>query len=220
MLANNTNLARHNMVVQQIRPTEIIDERVLSLLEELPREDFVPGDYRGLAYADSEIPLDDDQHMMKPLLEAHLLQSLNIQPNDSVLEIGTGSGFLTACLAQLGGKVTSWEIRQGLSQTASERLESRGISNVELHTGDALSATHPENAYDVIAITGSLPTYDKSFEKCLKPGGRLYVVIGQAPVMEAMLITRIGDDIFKREALIETRLQPLDIAQSKEAFVF
>lgn len=220
MLANNPDVARHNMVLQQIRPCEVIDERVLHVVDSIPREDFVPQDYSGLAFADIEIPLGDGQSMMKPKVEAQMLQALAVHPHDKILEIGTGSGFVTACLARLGDSVSSWDIREGLTQEAAKRLEAHDIRNVDLQTGDALNADLPAGGYDVIAVTGSLPEYDDRLEQLLAPGGRLYLVTGESPVMSVMLTTCVGDGLFRRESLSETDLPALDNSAQKEQFIF
>jgi protein-L-isoaspartate(D-aspartate) O-methyltransferase len=220
MLANDLERARHNMVVQQIRPWDVIDERVLEAVQTLPRERFVAEAYLGLAFADIEVPLGHGEAMMPPKLEARMMQSLAVQPGDSVLEIGTGSGFVTACLARLGRQVLSLEIHPDLSAAAARRLEGLGIKNAELRAEDAMSAEFGAQGFDVIALTGSLPTYTDRFERLLNPGGRLFAVIGSAPAMEATLITRVDGDVMQREGLFETVVAPLLNAPRPEAFVF
>jgi protein-L-isoaspartate(D-aspartate) O-methyltransferase len=152
--------ARHNMIEQQVRPWDVLDQRVLDVMTTLPREAFVPEQYRALAFADISIPLGQDQVMMSPKLEGRLLQTLDIKPDDTVLEIGTGSGYLTACLASLGQHVTSWEIFPELSAAAKARLAGQDIGNVTLEVGDATREIADEVRYDVIAVTGSVPVRD------------------------------------------------------------
>ncbi len=220
MLANDLERARHNMVVQQIRPWDVIDERVLAVIQAVPRERFVSDTYLGLAFADIEVPLAHGQFMMSPKLEARMMQSLAIQPDDTVLEIGTGSGFVTACLAKLAQQVTSLEIHPDLSQTAAERVAALEISNAVLREDDAFDVEFGDRRFDVIALTGSLPVYTDRFETLLAPGGRLFAITGTRPAMEANLITRVGGDKFRREAMFETVVEPLIGAPQPEAFVF
>ena len=220
MLANDLETARFNMIAQQIRPWEVIDERVLHTYEAVPREHFVGDEYKGLAFADVAVPIGEDQQMMKPVHEARMLQALNIQPGESVLEIGTGSGFLTACMAHLGGIVTSYEIRPSLSQRAAERLQALKVEHVELVSGDGLHAGLAPNSFHVIAVTGSLPSYPNFLEDLLVPGGRLFAVVGEGPVMNAILVTRSADGEIWKEKLFETVLPPLDKAPQPSHFVF
>jgi protein-L-isoaspartate(D-aspartate) O-methyltransferase len=212
--------ARLNMIVQQIRPWEVLDARVLEAMSHVPREAFVPERYRALAFADTNIPLGHDQVMMKPVVEGRLLQALDIRPEDNVLEIGTGSGYLTACLARLGRHVTSMEILPELAAEAAARLAGSSIDNITLLTGDALSDIAPDNHYDVIAVTGSLPVLDQQFYRNLEDGGRLFVITGQLPIMEARLITRISTNNWTSESLFETCIPPLINAPAPEPFSF
>jgi protein-L-isoaspartate(D-aspartate) O-methyltransferase len=212
--------ARFNMVEQQIRPWEVLDERVLNTLRAVPRERFVVPEYIGLAFADVAIPLGEGQSMMKPVQEARMLQALEIQPTDTILEIGTGSGFVTACLAHLGGTVTSYEIHPALSAQAQERLDANGVKNVELVVGDALDASLAPGTFDVIAVTGSMPVYTDALEKLLKTGGRMFLVVGEAPAMEAMRVTRDASGDTWQEGLFETVLPPLENAPQADHFVF
>lgn len=215
----NLAQARHNMILQQIRPWEVLDQRVLDLLEEMPREQFVPESYRKLAYADIAIPLGHTEVMMPPRLEARMLQALDIQPNETVLEIGTGSGFCTALLAKLARHVFSVEIHPDFTAAAAQRLNAHEIMNVTLETGDAARGWSRCGQVDVIAITGSLPILPEVFEQSLQPGGRLFAVVGDAPAMEAMLITRLSEDEFRRETLFETTLPALRNAEQPDRFV-
>ncbi len=223
MMTDSNAQARFNMVEQQIRPWDIFDPRILSLLEELPREQFVPEQYQHLAFADIEVPIGHGQHMMFPRMEAKLLQALDIQANDQVLEVGTGSGFLTACLAKLAGKVVSIEIHADLSEAAEARLHDQGLRNVQLRTGDALAAPLDDDGpFDIIAVTGSLPSSAQAdiFRNQLKPGGRLFVIIGTSPVMKALLITKVSDTSYREEAILETEQAPLENAERPAVFNF
>jgi protein-L-isoaspartate(D-aspartate) O-methyltransferase len=213
-------LARHNMIVQQIRPWDVSDDDVLELMEQMPREAFVPDLYRHLAFADTEIPIGHGQSMMAPKLEARVLQTLQIRPGDRVLEIGTGSGYLTACLSWLSGDVTSIEIYEDFTMAAAERLRERGIDHVTLLTGDAMAGPVAGGPFDVIAVTGALPAATDHFERQLKEGGRLFQVTGEGAAAEAQLVTCIRDDVYRRETLFETALAPLINATPPEAFVF
>jgi protein-L-isoaspartate(D-aspartate) O-methyltransferase len=215
----NLEQARHNMVLQQIRPWDVLDQRVLDLLESMPREDFVPEHYRNVAYADIAIPLGHHEVMMPPRVEARMLQALAIQPQDTVLEIGTGSGFVTALLAKLARYVHSVEIHEELHRTAAATLQEHGLINVSLDTGDAARGWTNCGQVDVIAITGSLPLLPEAFQQSLKPGGRLFAIVGDAPAMEATLITRLAENEFRRENLFETDLPPLRNARQPNRFV-
>ncbi len=219
MLAPDPDKARFNMVEQQIRPCEIIDERVLEAFKTIPREHFVDADQQALAFADTQLPLPNGEVMMKPLQEGIMLQALDVRPGDRVLEVGTGSGFVTACLAHLGGKVTSYEIDPELSARAAERLAALGIE-AELVVGDIFAAELPEAAFDVIAVTGSLPQPSSRLERLLVPGGRMFQIKGEPPVMCATLVTRAEDGTLLRKGLCETLLPPLKNAPEPEHFTF
>lgn len=220
MRANDPETARFNMIAQQIRPWEVIDERVLDTLQAVPRERFVGDEYQGLAFADIAVPIGDDQTMMKPVQEARMLQALDVQPGESVLEIGTGSGFVTACLSHLGGTVTSFEISASLSEAAAHRLAESGTKNVELVAGNGLTASLAPESFDVIAVTGSLPVYPDALEKLLKPDGRLFVVVGEGPAMEALLVSRNSEGDVWKEVLFETVLPSLQDVPQADHFVF
>ncbi|WP_457673715.1 protein-L-isoaspartate O-methyltransferase family protein [Thiolapillus sp.] len=215
----NLDKARYNMAWQQIRPWNVFDDRVLDVMQKVPREQFVPHAYRSLAFSDTRIPLGHGQVMMEPKLEARMLQSLAVKPSDHVLEIGTGSGFVTACLASLGNSVVSYDIYEALVNTAQEKLALQGINNTHLHLGNGFSAELPEGGFDVIAVTGSLPRYDDRLERLLTPGGRLFMIVGTSPVMEAMLITRHGDE-FVQDFLFETDVPPLELLPEPSGFSF
>jgi protein-L-isoaspartate(D-aspartate) O-methyltransferase len=211
--------ARFNMVKQQIQPWELLDSQVLEVLENAPRERFVPPRYRNLAFAGIEIPIDHGQTMMFPVVEARMLQALTLQPTDTVLEIGTGTGFITALLARLAKHVYSVEIFGDFLESAQERLVSLGITNVTLEQGDAAEGWDRHAPYDVIALTGSVPEIPEAFLHSLRPGGRLFAVVGAPPAMEACLITRI-EDAYAREDVFETVLAPLVNSTKFQRFMF
>jgi protein-L-isoaspartate(D-aspartate) O-methyltransferase len=221
-MANSVETARFNMVQQQIRPWEVIDPRVLGLMDSMPRDAFVPEAYHGLAYADIEIPLPHGERMMFPRIEARLMQALDLQPDDQVLEVGTGSAYLTACLATLCHQVVSIDIHDDFTESAAAKLQQQGIHNVLLQTGDALATPLAEGPFDVIAVTGSVATSAQAeiFRLQLKVGGRLFVVVGTPPTMEAMLITRTGEQAFSEEAIFETEVAPLTNADAPRTFEF
>jgi protein-L-isoaspartate(D-aspartate) O-methyltransferase len=220
MSETNIEAARRNMVVSQIRTGDVQDERLLALLERAPREAFVPDALRNLAFVDMPLPLGRGEVMMAPLVEARLLQALAVKPTDKVLEIGTGSGYVSWLLANLGQKVHSVEIVPEFTQRASEKLAAQGVRNVELEIGDGARGWERHAPYDVIFITGSLPLLPESFNQSLAPGGRLAVILGQAPVMQATLIARQSTASFRRTALFETELPPLRNALAPERFTF
>ncbi|HXH04710.1 MAG TPA: protein-L-isoaspartate O-methyltransferase [Candidatus Competibacteraceae bacterium] len=211
--------ARFNMIEQQIRPWEVLDQRVLDVLATVPREDFVPAQYRNLAFADVRIPLGHGQVMMNPNVEGRMLQALAIQPEDRVLEVGTGSGFITACLARLGVSVLSVDIFEDFTRAAQDKLKRHGIDNARLVTGNA-ARDWGSQRYDVIALTGSLPMLPRSWYERLAIGGRLFAIVGQAPVMEAVLITRSGEQEWQRQSLFDTELPPLLESLKPAEFVF
>lgn len=215
----NTEFARTQMVAQQVRGWEVLDTRVLDVLGHVPREHFVPHRYRSLAFAETAIPLPHGQFMMPPTLEGRLLQALSLTPADEVLEIGTGSGFVTACLARLAKTVVSVELFPDLSREAGEKLAELGIENVTLATMDATREL-PEERFDAIAVTGSLPLFDPRFFDGLKPGGRLFVITGSAPVMEAQLVLRGAPGRPDVSVLFETNVLPLVNAPAPPAFRF
>ena len=206
------------MLGQQVRAWEVLDDRILGVLGRTRRELFVPEDYHDLAFADMEVPLAHDQRMMAPSVEGRLLQSLALVADDAVLEVGTGSGFLTACLSDLADTVLSVDIFPDFTTEARKRLDDIGVQNVELRSEDAFELSEPER-FDAIAVTGSVPTLDDHFIRMLRPGGRLFAVVGRAPVMEALLITRHDNGTWARESLFETVLTPLLNAGRPEPFV-
>jgi protein-L-isoaspartate(D-aspartate) O-methyltransferase len=216
----NFEQARFNMVEQQIRPWEVLDSRVLSLLESIHREDFVPVRYRKLAFADIAVPLDCGQVMMRPKIEARVLQALALDPDETVLEIGTGSGFLTACLAGLAKRVVSVEIFQELHEEAAAKLRDKQINNVELFVGDVMRGWQPEQAHDVVVVTGSVDSVPEQFLGWVNPGGRLFVITGESPAMEARLMKRLDVTEWTEESLFETDLPRLVNANQPAEFEF
>ena len=215
----NLEFARQQMLKQQIRAGEVLDARILEALAGVNREDFVPAEYAGVAFADCTIPLAHGQCMMSPLVEGQLLQALNPGQDDQVLEIGTGSGFLTACLASLARQVHSIDIFPELTAMARTSLDSSGAGNVSLATMNAMElGAKPK--YDVIAMTASLPIYERRFEKALNTGGRLFVIVGEEPVMRARLVTRVGDDEWLTDILFETVITAMREVVAPDHFRF
>lgn len=210
--------ARFNMVEQQIRPWEVLDTDVLRLFERRPRDTFVPEEYRMLAYADMRIPLEDGQQMMLPREEARLLQALQLEARDAVLEVGTGTGYLTALLADLARHVTSVEILPEFSERAGRTLASLGIYNVSLEVGDARLGWPSSAPYEAIALTGSIPVLHPEILEQLEVGGRLFAIVGQAPAMEARLVTRTSSQQWDTESLFETVVPPLEGAHAPRRF--
>lgn len=214
----NFETARYNMVEQQVRTWEVLDQAVLDRLFAVPRERFVPDDYRRLAYADTRIPLGDGDVMMPPREEARLLQALALADRDHVLEVGTGSGYLAALAAGLSRRVTTVEIAPERRVRAGRKLAE--FDNVEVIEGDAVRGWAAAAPYDAIAVTGSLPELDDAFLRQLKPGGRLFVVVGEPPAMEARLLTRTGAQDWATESLFETVLPPLAGVRRPSRFEF
>jgi protein-L-isoaspartate(D-aspartate) O-methyltransferase len=180
-------LARHAMVEQQVRPWEVLDPRVLEVLATLRREDFVLPRHRRLAFTDMQLPLEHGEVMFKPVVEGRLLQALDLSPEDEVLEIGTGSGFVTACLARLARDVVSVDIHADFVERARDRLAATGLANVRVEVADALSYA-PGRKFDAVAVTGAVSAVPAAFFDWLKPGGRMFVVRGHAPAQEAVLL--------------------------------
>jgi protein-L-isoaspartate(D-aspartate) O-methyltransferase len=215
----STIQAREQMIEQQVRAWDVLDARVLETLRKVPREAFVAPQHRFLAFADVEIPLPCGQHMLRPSVVGRLLQSLALTGEERVLEVGTGSGFVTACLRAGGASVRSLEIFPELAELAQRNIASLGLRNVDIAAQDATSLD-ADARYDAIAITASLPVYDERFQRQLAVGGRLFVVVGVPPVMEARLIRRITEDAWGTESLFETVVDPLVHATRPQGFVF
>jgi protein-L-isoaspartate(D-aspartate) O-methyltransferase len=215
----DTLAARQQMVDQQIRTWEVLDPRVLDVLSAVPREAFVPPAYRELAFADTPIPIGFGHSMLAPVLQGRILQALGLNAADSVLEVGTGTGYLTACLSLLASSTHSIDIRAEFIATAGANLRAVPQARVQLEARDAFSGASL-GEYDVIAVTGSLPVYDTRFEKALRVGGRLFAVVGVAPVMDAILVRRADSTEWIRESLFETVIEPLVNATAPQGFVF
>jgi protein-L-isoaspartate(D-aspartate) O-methyltransferase len=211
--------AREQMIEQQVRAWDVLDGRVLSTLRRVPRELFVPEKQRYRAYADVEVPLPRAQHMLRPSVVGRLLQALRPAGAERVLEIGTGSGFVTACLRAMASHVHSLEMFPDLAEDARRNLAALGMRDVEVVDADALRSGSGAR-YDVIALTASLPLYDTRFERMLAVGGRLFVVVGEAPVMDARLVRRTAEDAFATVSLFETVIDPLVNALQPPAFAF
>lgn len=215
----NVDFARRQMVRQQVRAWDVSDETVLNVIAACARERFVPPDYSHLAFADTEIPIGRGQYMMRPIVEGRVLQALEISQDDHVLEIGTGSGYLTACLSTMAASVTSIDIHDDFVTRASERLRDVGIDNVALEQMDATGEL-PGGEFDAIAVTGSVPQFDQRFVEVLRPGGRLFVVVGESPVMAAQLVTKGESGSTVVRSLFETVLAPLENAGRPPVFTF
>ena len=215
----DTLAARQQMVDQQIRTWEVLDPRVLDVLSEVPREAFVPDGYRELAFADAPLPIGLGQSMLAPKIQGRILQALGVNASDSTLEIGTGTGYLCACLGLLAASTHSIDIHPQFTAAAAANLRAMPQARVRLETRDAFDPA-PLGEYDVIAVTGSLPVYDERFERALRVGGRLFAVVGPAPVMDAILVRRVGHTEWIRESLFETVIDPLINATAAQGFVF
>jgi protein-L-isoaspartate(D-aspartate) O-methyltransferase len=207
------------MVDQQIRTWEVLDPRVLDVLSAVPREAFVPQAYRELAFADAPIPIGFGQSMLAPKLQGRILQALGVGAADRILEVGSGTGYLAACLSLLGASTRSIDIHPGLIASSRVNLETVPGAQVQFEVGDAFAAASL-GEYDVIAVTGSLPVYDKRFERSLRVGGRLFAIVGTAPVMDAILVRRVDESEWIRESLFETVIEPLIGAVAAQKFVF
>ena len=215
----NIDLARQQMVQQQVRTWDVLDATILKVLSTVPREQFVPAGLETLAFAETELPLRHGQQMMTPNVEGRMLQALDIKPGDAALEIGTGSGFITACLAVLAKSVTSIDVHEDFQTAAAANLEDSGISNFDLQVMDATQQL-PDAEYDVIAVTGSIEEFDPRLVMALKDGGRLFVVVGSSPNMEARLVRRTGENDWQTTGLFETDLPALVNAGLPPQFSF
>jgi protein-L-isoaspartate(D-aspartate) O-methyltransferase len=210
--------ARETMVEQQVRPWDVLDPRVLHVLADLPRDGFVPEAHRALAYADIEIPLGHGERMMKPVVEGRALQALSLSPTDEVLEIGGGSGFLSACLGRLARDVVSLELHADLAAAAGHRLRQHGLANVHVECADAFAWT-TERRFDAICVTGAVDAVPARFLEWLRPDGRMFVVRGRAPAMEAVLV-HADVNGGRTESLFETDLAYLVGAAPVPTFQF
>jgi protein-L-isoaspartate(D-aspartate) O-methyltransferase len=208
---NNTEIAKFNMIEQQIRPWEVLDHHVLSTLQQVNREDFVDPAYRGLAYADCQIPIANGARMLPPTVEGRMLQALLLKDSDVVLTVGCGSGYVSACLARLAGRVKGIDADAQIVELARANIARTGQDRVEFEHMDPAQLDSPAT-YDAIAVTGSLPAVPQNLKHALKPGGRMFVIVGQSPVMQALLITRVGASEWTTQSLFETDLPRLQQA--------
>ena len=217
----NIEKARFNMIEQQIRTWDVLDQEVLDLLVVVKREAFVPAAYQSLAFVDTEIPLPGGECMLAPKLEARILQEIGLKKHENVLEIGAGSGYMAALLAHKARHVTTVDINPTLKALAEKNLATYGVANVNVELGNGAQGwSGKEVQYDAIVISGSLPVLPDAFLKQLKVGGRLFVVVGEAPVMSAQLITRVSDAAYNTVKLFETEIRPLHEVLASSHFVF
>jgi protein-L-isoaspartate(D-aspartate) O-methyltransferase len=216
----NIEQARFNMIEQQIRPWDVLDQDVLNLLSIVKRENFVPAAYRNIAFADLEIPLPGGEHMLFPRVEARVLQELAIKKHEVVLEIGAGSGYMAALLAHRGRSVLSVEISSELAKLAAGNLAANGVTNAQIVEGDGARGWKDAEPYDVICVSGGLPVMPQEFLEQLKIGGRLAAFVGVAPVMKAQIITRVDEKQFRVSDIFETMVEPLKNAMQPARFRF
>ena len=210
--------ARHAMVEQQVRPWEVLDPRVLDVLAAVNREDFVAPRHRKMAYADLALPLEHGEVMLKPVIEGRLLQALDLDEHEEVLEIGTGSGYLSTCLAKLTRAVVSIDIHDDFVERARGRAEQLGLGNLRIAQADAL-CYEPGRQFDTVVVSAAVTEIPSRFREWLRPGGRLFVVRGQSPVMEAVLVTRTDEERWQEESLFETDIPYLHGAAPVARFV-
>jgi protein-L-isoaspartate(D-aspartate) O-methyltransferase len=218
--AANVEQARFNMVEQQIRPWEVLDPTILALLMSVRREDFVPAAYRGLAFADTQIPLSPSARMLPPKIEAKLLQELGLKKSDRVLEIGTGSGFMAALLAYAAGEVVSLEIDKALADKARSNLQAAGVTNASVEVADGAKGFPGRAPFDAIVISGAVPAVPDVLVQQLKVGGRLVAIVGKAPLMEAVLIVKTAETTAAKTVLFETEADPLQNFATPSTFEF
>ncbi len=218
----NIEQARFNMVEQQIRTWDVLNQEILDLLYRIHREDFVPEAYRSLAFCDLEIPLGEapGERMWAPRMEARVLQELKLKRSESVLEVGTGSGYLCALLSQCAGRVVSVDISSRLAKLGETNLAAQGIDNAIVEVGDAALGWPKKAPYDVIVLTGSVPVLPASLLDQLKPGGRMFAIVGDAPVMSARMISKNSSSAIHQDEMFETCAAPLDNAQQPVRFQF
>ena len=215
----NIELARHNMVEQQVRPWEVLDSRVLEALTAVRREDFVAAGYRNLAFADLALPLAHGEFMLKPVVEGRVLQAVVPTRAEDVLEIGTGSAFLTACLARLSASVHSIEQHAELADAARVHLREAGVANATVEVAEAVNGFVPDRQYDVVVAGGAVAAVPQRWREWVKPGGRLFAVVGESPVQRATLYTRAADGAWSEDGLFETDLPYLAHAAPQRRFV-
>ncbi len=214
----NIELARSNMVENQVRTWEVLDARVLEVLGRLRREDFVPERFRTMAFVDAELPLGHGEVMLKPVIEGRMLQALALESGHRVLEIGTGSGFVTACIASLAGHVVSVEQHADLADAAQARLAGAGIDNVRVEVAEAFSGFVPAEPFDVVVLTGAVHALSEKVRAWVKPGGCLFAVVGESPAMQAQRLTRVDETHWQTESLFETDIPYLTHASPPRRF--
>lgn len=218
-MQENQVASLEQMIAQQVRTCDVLDPRVLDAMRSVPREGFVAAPLRALAFADCALPLPLGKRMLTPMIAGRILQALEAEPGERVLEIGTGSGYLSACLAAMGARVRSLELHAEIAQLARHNLRSTGAREVEVEVADGTRLAI-EGGFDAIVLTASLPVYDPRYAAALKHGGRLFVVVGQAPVMEARIVRRLGASEYTSTALFETTLEALENAPQPPVFRF
>ena len=216
----NIEQARFNMIEQQIRPWNVLDQDVLDLLVVVKREQFVPAAYKALAFADTEIPLPGGETMFTPKIEARLLQEVQLKKHENVLEIGAGSGYMAALLAHKARHVTTVEIHPELKELAQANLARAGLNNVTVELGDGANGWSAGAPFDVIVISGALEVLPEAFLKQIKVGGRIGAIIGQAPVMSALVVTRVSETAYDTVKVFETNVKPLTVAVQHSRFTF
>lgn len=218
MMLTPTEQARQNMIENQVRPWEVLDARVLETLAAIRREDFVPTRHRALAFTDMPLPIGHGEVMLKPVIEGRILQALALQPHERVLEIGTGTGFLTACLARLGASVTSVERHHDLADAARANLAAAQVRNARVETADALAGFDPGDAFDVVVVGGAVWTLPERLRGHVRPGGRLFAIVGESPAMQAALHERADASHWTVQSLFETDLPYLHNAEPPRRF--
>ena len=215
----NTELARQNMVENQVRPSEVLDMRVLDTLRRVRREEFVPPQHRNLAFADLALPIGHGETMLKPIVEGRILQAIAPEAGERVLEIGTGSGFLTACLALLADLVISVERHPDLVERARAHLAAAQVRNARLEIGDAVRDFTTGEQFDAVVVGGAVHSLPERFRSWVKPGGRLFAIVGDSPAMQATLFRRLDETHWQQEVLFETDVPYLKNAEPPRRFV-
>jgi protein-L-isoaspartate(D-aspartate) O-methyltransferase len=211
--------AMDQMIAQQVRTADVLDERVLEAMRRVPREQFVPAAWRSLAFAECALPLGHGKHMLTPMMVGKILQALALAGRERVLEVGTGSGYLSACMSSLGAQVRSLELHASLAESARHNLQRANVRGAEVVQADAMQLDE-QLQYDCVVLTASLPAWQPQFERALKIGGRLFAVVGAAAPMEARLVRRLDTDRFETRVVFETVLEPLENAPFPASFRF